>query len=251
MWQDGALRVQGTLDPFFDLSAGAGNYAPRRRTTANVSKRLMAVIKEYREAEARVAGKQPEDVSWDIMMGGLDPEDPKGRGTGKRRKSQSSEVLDTASHSAIGDNDGKDGLVSEDAWELEALAAVEKIESGGDKPATSKKPRAPAKRKRSAKVIAPPMNGEEDDGEEADPETNFTVKKAKPRARPNLKPRSRKEVAAALSARIGVEGGDIAQDESVEGMRPVEPEPGRLNGSERRAEQKKWRRSVTAGSVAR
>lgn len=252
MWQDGALRVQGTLDPFFDLSAGAGNYAPRRRTTANVSKRLMAVIKEYREAEARVAGKQPEDVSWDIMMGGLDPEDPKGRGTGKRRKSQGSEVLDSTVSSVRGDDDddAADGPLAEDAWELEALAAVEKIESGGDKPARSKKPKAPAKRKRSAKAAG--GNGQdEDEDEEADPDANFTVKKAKPRARPNLKPRSRKEVAAALSARIGVDGGDIAQDESVEGMRPVEPEPGRLTGSERRAEQKKWRRSVTAGSVAR
>lgn len=82
----GALNKQGTLDPFFDLSIGQGNYAPRRRTTANVSKRLMAVIKQYREAEARVNGQPMTD--WDIMMADLDEEDPKGRGTGKRRKSQ-------------------------------------------------------------------------------------------------------------------------------------------------------------------
>lgn len=63
-----------------------GNYAPRRRTTANVSKRLLAVIKEFREAEARVSGKAG-PAEWGTMMEGLDPEDPKGRGTGKRRRS--------------------------------------------------------------------------------------------------------------------------------------------------------------------
>lgn len=257
--QNGALRVQGTLDPFFDLSAGAGNYAPRRRTTANVSKRLMAVIKEYREAEARVEGKQPEEVAWDVMMDGLDPEDPKGRGTGKRRRSEGSEVLESVASSVKGDNDAdeEDGeLAVDDGWELQALAAVEKIEK------KAKKPRAPAaKPKRPVKAPAVTAsedghshNGRGDDEDEDDADANFTVKKAKPRARPNLKPRSKKEtaaLAAAAAARVGVESGDVGKDESVEGMRPVEAEPGRLTGPERRAEQKKWRRSVTAGSVVR
>jgi len=83
----GNLNKQATLDPFFDLSAGSGNYAPRRRTTANVSKRLLAVIKAYREAEARVVGGLEPD--WELMMKDLDAEDPKGKGTGKRRKSES------------------------------------------------------------------------------------------------------------------------------------------------------------------
>jgi DNA excision repair protein ERCC-5 len=83
----GALNKQATLDPFFDLSAGQGNYAPRRRTTANVSKRLLAVIKGFREAEARVVGGF--DPDWELMMKDLDKEDPKGKGTGKRRKSES------------------------------------------------------------------------------------------------------------------------------------------------------------------
>jgi DNA excision repair protein ERCC-5 len=87
--QVGAVNKQATLDPFFDLSIGQGNYAPRRRTTANVSKRLMGVIKQYREAEARVTGQQPE--GWGTMMVDLDEEDPKGRGTGKRRKSKTLE----------------------------------------------------------------------------------------------------------------------------------------------------------------
>lgn len=81
--QVGALNVQTSLLPFFDPSPLSGSYAPRRRTTANVSKRLMAVIKQYREAEARVAGI--EVGGWGEMMQSLDEEDPKGRGTGERR----------------------------------------------------------------------------------------------------------------------------------------------------------------------
>jgi DNA excision repair protein ERCC-5 len=80
------LNKQSTLDPFFDLSAGAlANYAPRKRSTANVSKRLLSVIKQFREAEARAAGIPTEAVEWGAMMQGLDEEDPKGRGTGKKR----------------------------------------------------------------------------------------------------------------------------------------------------------------------
>lgn len=95
----GSLNKQATLDPFFDTSAGQGNYAPRRRTTANVSKRLLAVIKDFREAEARlVGGPEPE---WDTMMQDLDTEDPKGKGTGKRRKSQAPE---TPSGTGTGEN---------------------------------------------------------------------------------------------------------------------------------------------------
>jgi DNA excision repair protein ERCC-5 len=93
------LNKQATLDPFFDLSAGSGNYAPRRRTTANVSKRLLAVIKAYREAEARVVGGF--DPGWEEMMVDLDAEDPKGKGTGKRR-SQSRAI-----EPAEGDGEGE------------------------------------------------------------------------------------------------------------------------------------------------
>ncbi|KAL7421824.1 DNA repair protein rad2 [Cryptotrichosporon argae] len=82
----GALNVQSTLDPFFDAAVARGNYAPRRRTTANVSKRLMAVIKQFREAEARVAGVA--DAAWGEMMQGVDEEDPKGR---KRRETTDAE----------------------------------------------------------------------------------------------------------------------------------------------------------------
>jgi DNA excision repair protein ERCC-5 len=99
------LNKQATLDPFFDLSAGSGNYAPRRRTTANVSKRLLAVIKAYREAEARVVGGF--DPGWEEMMVDLDAEDPKGKGTGKRR-SQSRAI-----EPAEGDGEGEGSVSGE------------------------------------------------------------------------------------------------------------------------------------------
>ena len=83
----GSLNVQSSLLPFFDASVATGNYAPRRRTTANVSKRLMGVIKQFREAEAAFTGQAVD--GWGEMMADLDEEDPKGRGTGKRRKSSS------------------------------------------------------------------------------------------------------------------------------------------------------------------
>jgi hypothetical protein len=45
------------------------------------------VIKQFREAEARVTGKDGES-EWSVMMQELDPEDPRGRGPGKRRRSK-------------------------------------------------------------------------------------------------------------------------------------------------------------------
>jgi hypothetical protein len=66
----------------------------------------MAVIKAYREAEARVAAGGSADVAapeWEEMMKGLDEEDPKGRGTGKRRKIQGND--DGVSNGSIGDHE--------------------------------------------------------------------------------------------------------------------------------------------------
>lgn len=80
----GGVPKQGTLLPFFDHGAGAGtSFAPRRRTTANVSKRLLAVIKEFREAEARAQGQQPDGCG--EMLAGVDEQDPAGRGVGKKK----------------------------------------------------------------------------------------------------------------------------------------------------------------------
>lgn len=53
--QVGGAKKQTILDPFFDSSLGQGQFAPRIRTKLP-SKRLQAVIKAYREAEARANG---------------------------------------------------------------------------------------------------------------------------------------------------------------------------------------------------
>ncbi|RXK36908.1 hypothetical protein M231_05810 [Tremella mesenterica] len=66
--KSGALNVQSTLDPFFDTSVISGNYAPRKRMTANVSKRLMGVIKQFKEAEARLSG----EIQIDQSLSGLE-----------------------------------------------------------------------------------------------------------------------------------------------------------------------------------
>lgn len=76
----GALNKQGTLDPFFDLSAGAGHYAPRKRGM-NVSKRLMGVIKQFKEAEARIS--KGEDLDAGAILAEEDEEKEKGRGEEK------------------------------------------------------------------------------------------------------------------------------------------------------------------------
>jgi DNA excision repair protein ERCC-5 len=82
----GAVPRQGTLLPFFDHSAAAGSFAPRRRTTANVSKRLLSVIKEFREAEARAAGEAPQGLG--EMLAGVDEADPRGKGKGKGKEKE-------------------------------------------------------------------------------------------------------------------------------------------------------------------
>lgn len=92
----GGIPRQGTLLPFFDHNAAAGaNFAPRRKTTANVSKRLLAVIKEYREAEARAQGQQPTGLG--EMLSGVDEANPKGV---KRTNSKASVKVDTANTEA-------------------------------------------------------------------------------------------------------------------------------------------------------
>ena len=50
------MNKQTILDPFFDASLGKGMFAPRLRTKYP-SKRLQAVIKMFREAEARIRGE--------------------------------------------------------------------------------------------------------------------------------------------------------------------------------------------------
>lgn len=81
----GALSKQKTLLPFFDATAGVGHYAPRRRQV-NVSKRLLNVIKEFRDAEARARGQEPEELG--EMMKAVEPVT-----AGKRKASAAKAVL--------------------------------------------------------------------------------------------------------------------------------------------------------------
>lgn len=103
----GALNKQGTLDPFFDLSAGAGHYAPRKRGM-NVSKRLMGVIKQFKEAEARIS--KGEDLDAGAILAEEDDEEKvKGRGEEKgkvkgKRKADEEEAGDDGKESGSNSN---------------------------------------------------------------------------------------------------------------------------------------------------
>ncbi|KAJ9121531.1 hypothetical protein QFC22_002149 [Naganishia vaughanmartiniae] len=70
--QVGGAKKQTILDPFFDSSLGQGQFAPRVRTK-HPSKRLQAVIKAYREAEARVNGHEV-PAGFGEMLADLDAE---------------------------------------------------------------------------------------------------------------------------------------------------------------------------------
>lgn len=106
----GALNKQGTLDPFFDLSAGAGHYAPRKRGM-NVSKRLMGVIKQFKEAEARIS--KGEDLDAGAILAEEDDEEKvKGRGEEKgkvkgKRKADEEEAGDDEKESGSNSNSKK------------------------------------------------------------------------------------------------------------------------------------------------
>lgn len=106
----GALNKQGTLDPFFDLSAGAGHYAPRKRGM-NVSKRLMGVIKQFKEAEARISKGEDLDAGA-ILAEEDDEEKEKGRGEEKakvkgKRKADEEEAGDDGKESGSNSNSKK------------------------------------------------------------------------------------------------------------------------------------------------
>ncbi|ORX36632.1 hypothetical protein BD324DRAFT_626630 [Kockovaella imperatae] len=156
----GALNKQATLDPFFDLSVASGNYAPRRRTTANVSKRLMTVIKEYREAEARIKGQQPE--GWGEMLADIDQEDPRGAAYARKGSSRRIGSEKAPSRGSLKPNASETSLA---VSTQDDDAVIVDSNAEGDKPA--KKP--PTKRKRKSKAAAV-------DGRPADPMGESTGK---------------------------------------------------------------------------
>lgn len=137
----------------------------------------MAVIKQYREAEARVRGFDPE---WQEMMVGLDEEDPKGRGTGKRRKVARDEDMHMAGEGeddewkngdglSVGDGPGdedegkkqkkrrvsrkkSDQVVGESQGDVSVNGEDEQV--GEDKPVTVKKPRQRRVRRDTTSSVA-------------------------------------------------------------------------------------------------
>ncbi|GHJ87920.1 hypothetical protein NliqN6_4322 [Naganishia liquefaciens] len=73
--QVGTASRQTILDPFFDSSLGQGQFAPRTRTK-HPSKRLQAVIKAYREAEARANGEAIPKGFGEMLADLNEPEPP-------------------------------------------------------------------------------------------------------------------------------------------------------------------------------
>lgn len=137
----GAVPRQGTLLPFFDHSAAKGtSFAPRRSTTANASKRLLAAIKEFRDAEARAAGQDP--TGFGEMLAGVEPVPAKKKSVSKRAsgaKSADSSMADTEE----GKTKGRAKRTRKRASNGDADAEAE---DGGDEGEGSQKRRAPRRR---------------------------------------------------------------------------------------------------------
>lgn len=226
----GALNKQSTLDPFFDLSAGAlANYAPRKRTTANVSKRLLSVIKQFREAEAKVSG-MTEGVEWGAMMKGLDEGDPKGRGTGKSKRSVKGDEDD--------DGSGDD---------LDSLVHVRPV-----------KKRKAAVRK--TKSVQASEGGLEDIKEDGSSVSVLAPKKRASRAKGAGKGKGKKVVVP--PSEVGTElGSDNDDDDDYDGsvvvggsekevVMDISQVPVEGRKKWRRQQQKSWRRAAVANSIA-
>jgi DNA excision repair protein ERCC-5 len=106
----GSISAQTTLLPYFDhavTGAMSVSYAPRRRTTANLSKRLMSVIKAFREAEAGAS------VAWGEMLAGVDENDPKGSGVGKSTGKGKGKAKEGEGGVGEGEGEGEDTGESE------------------------------------------------------------------------------------------------------------------------------------------
>lgn len=249
------MNKQSTLTTFFDTSAGAlANYAPRRKTTANVSKRLLSIIKQFREAEARVAGASVDGLG--EMLAGVDQDDPKGRGTIKRGDSEVLVPVDAQLDDLdmdVGPRGGKAKAPPKkrqvrrkksDASVADTVDSVDTEITDADGAAIVKPKRAPRKaapRKRKAVAV--------DDGVEPAGDRD----EYQPASAPAPKPRSKKRaVAGAPAATTRGEGVDETMEDGevpsfmADDISQVPPED---RGKWRRQQQKKWRRAAVAGSV--
>lgn len=80
-----ALNKQGNLDEFFDVSAGSGAYAPRKRQ-AYQSKRLQQVVSEYRNEKTKLRTGQPSTPTLSEESGGSGADTDKSERPTKKRK---------------------------------------------------------------------------------------------------------------------------------------------------------------------
>ena len=82
------MNKQGNLNEFFDVSAGSGTYAPRKRQ-AYSSKRLQQVVSEFRSEKAKLkTGNSPTPAASEGSTGsGADNDIDEGP-TKKRRKTK-------------------------------------------------------------------------------------------------------------------------------------------------------------------
>lgn len=79
------MNKQGNLNEFFDVSAGSGTYAPRKRQ-AYSSKRLQQVVSEFRNEKTKLK-TGPSDISENSGEGGNETDTEKGLDK-KRRKTE-------------------------------------------------------------------------------------------------------------------------------------------------------------------
>ena len=258
--KDGAMNKQSTLTSFFDSSAGAlANYAPRKKTTANVSKRLLTIIKQFREAEARVAGAQMEGLG--VMLSGVDQDDPKGRQQGVKRARSESEMLlpvDASVEDLDKDMIGEKVKLARkraprrkksDASMADSVD-TDMADPVGDS-ATVKRKTAPRKRKAPVANQEAAADGDGNGGMDGGDGAEYTPKPIA-RARASGSKAKKRAVAGAPGAATRGEGVDetMGDDEvpsvMADDISQVPPED---RGKWRRQQQKKWRRAAVAGSV--
>jgi len=92
--QAAAMNKQGNLNEFFDISAGSGTYAPRKRQ-AYSSKRLQQVVSEFRSEKAKFKMSHSATPGKSESSGESDPD--AGKGPAKRRKTGKIEKTRTGS----------------------------------------------------------------------------------------------------------------------------------------------------------
>jgi DNA excision repair protein ERCC-5 len=122
--QAAALNKQGNLNDFFDISAGSGTYAPKKRQPY-ASKRLQKVVSDFRNEQAKRQGRQshaPEEKSDDGAEASEGPAKKRSKKTTRGATGTSGRVAKSAAQR------GGRGPFSSGRKK----AAEQKLESGSD-----------------------------------------------------------------------------------------------------------------------